>query len=597
MESVIKKCLPTYEVIGKIGAGVYGTVYHVRDNLKERAVKVVPIMVERSLSHRTPNDLDSKISHDFYAVQEYYQRIKGDGVIEIYDFHLVDKQVSHHEAKAFLVILMEFCPHNLVDRVIDNYPLSPRAATLLMLELAQVLKRLSYRTKDAFIVKDLKPSNLLITKDQKLIIGDLGGLQRLSSTSASTNAQFTPNWSAPELITHSDSAGIASLVFSYGFVSYFIWFGGLPYEKAGFSERLRLLKEQGVTFDRADIPFNVQILISQCVSFNPEDRPGDLDEILTVLNEYMMPNADLKTPESPLRRLRNPGPPSGSSRPEPKKKSEPDPVLPSRQQRQKNPGPYQVGDTWVEPVTGMEFVWVPTGSFQMGGGSWDGEGNRDEHPLHEVYIDGFWLARYPVTQDQWKQVMASSFWKKVKGNNPSWFKQGGDYPVEQVSWHDAQELIARLAAVNKNRYHFRLPTEAEWEYAARSGGRAEKYSGGISPEEVAWYSANSGMTTHPVGTLAPNGLGLYDMSGNIYEWCADLYHEDAYRLHDPKNPINTAEGSRRIIRGGSWCSFSSELRCAYRASVQPDFKGNYIGLRLVMTPMSRKRQEDFPKNV
>ena len=110
MREIIKKCLPTYEVISKIGEGVYGSVFHVKDNLKERAVKVVPIIVERSLSLRTQQELDSKISHDFYAVQEYYGKIKGDGVIEIYDFHLVDKTISKQAARAFFILFNGVLP-------------------------------------------------------------------------------------------------------------------------------------------------------------------------------------------------------------------------------------------------------------------------------------------------------------------------------------------------------------------------------------------------------------------------------------------------------------------------------------------------------
>mgnify|MGYP002338726196 CR=1 FL=1 len=237
----------------------------------------------------------------------------------------------------------------------------------------------------------------------------------------------------------------------------------------------------------------------------------------------------------------------------------------------------------------MEFVWVPTGAFQMGNGPWAGEGKKNEQPVHEVFIDGFWIARYPVTQAIWKQVMANSLWLKVRGSNPSWFKMGGQYPVEQLSWHDAQDFCQKLNSMNKGRYHFRLPTEAEWEYAARSGGKPEKYPGDKAVDQVAWYSANSGMTTQPVGELAPNGIGAYDMSGNVYEWCADFYHEDAYRQHEYNNPCHLHETPRRVIRGGSWCNFPVELRCTYRASVNADFKGNYLGLRLVMTPVSRKR--------
>ncbi len=569
IEKIIKKCLPTYDVVRKIGEGVYGTVYHIKDNLKERAVKVVPIMVERSLSYRTSNDLDSKISHDFYAVQAYYGKIKGDGVIEIYDFHLVDKVVSKQEAKAYLVILMEFCPYSLLDWVLDHYPLTPEEAESLMLELAVTLKRLSDRAKDAFIVKDLKPSNLLINQENRLVVGDLGGLQRINSTSATIKGQFTPNWSAPELVTHSEPAGIASLIFSYGFVSYFIWSGSLPYERTEFSERLRRMKDKGITFKRKDIPHYIHMLIAKCLNFKPADRPKDFDEIIRALNEKEAPEPAAASRQATL--------------------SDASINRHIQKTRVRSTGSHQVGDTWIGPVTGMEYVWIPSGAFQMGCGTWDGSGNKDEYPVHEVYIEGFWLGKYPVIQDQWKRVMSNTFWLKVKGNNPSWFKMGGNYPVEQVSWYDALDFIGKLTAINKGRYHFRLPTEAEWEYAARSGGKQEKYPGGKAIEQTAWYSANSGMTTHEVGRMQPNGLGLYDMSGNIYEWCEDVYAEDAYRKHEYQNPISIGEGTRRVIRGGSWCNFPGELRCSYRASVAAGFKGNYVGFRVVMTPISRKR--------
>ncbi|MFW6010885.1 MAG: SUMF1/EgtB/PvdO family nonheme iron enzyme [Desulfosalsimonas sp.] len=601
MKDVIKKCLPTYDVVRKIGSGVYGVVYHVKDNLKERAVKVVPIMVERSFSYRTPGDLDSKISHDFYAVQEYYHKIKGEGVIEIYDFHLVDKQVSKQEARAYLVILMEFCPYNLLDRVLDHFPLPPETAEGLMTELAEILSRLSSRAGDVFIVKDLKPSNLLINQNNSLIIGDLGGLERLSSTSATGSAQFTPNWSAPELITHSKSAGIPSLVFSYGFVSYFIWSGSLPHEQKSFTERLRRIKEQDLEFSRPDIPFRIQILISQCLNFRPADRPKNFKTILEYLKggdtEIRVPKKPQKSSQSNNSAIQAESP---NKTPASLQVQEHRPVGQtgeSRQNKQADTGeasrpysPHQPGDNWVEPMVGMVFVWVPTGVFQMGCGTWDAEGGRDEFPVHEVFIDGFWLGKYPVTQDQWKKVMASMLWSKVRGKNPSWFRRGGDYPVEQISWHDAGDFIQKLTAINKGRYHFRLPTEAEWEYASRSGGRREKYPGGKNPDEIAWYSANSGMNTHPVGQLEPNGLDLYDISGNVYEWCEDTYHEEAYRHHDYKNPVYSKNGARKVIRGGSWCNFPSELRCSYRASVSPDFKGNYLGFRVVMTPVSRKKR-------
>jgi formylglycine-generating enzyme required for sulfatase activity len=186
--------------------------------------------------------------------------------------------------------------------------------------------------------------------------------------------------------------------------------------------------------------------------------------------------------------------------------------------------------------------------------------------------------------------MGGAFWKKVNpfAANPSCFKTSPDHPVENISWNDAHEFIQKLISLNKNKYLFRLPTEAEWEYAARSCGKPEKFSGSAPLNDLAWYSANSGMTTRPVGMKKPNAIGLYDLSGNVYEWCEDNYSESAYKKHREKNPIISEEGPKRVIRGGSWCNSPHEMRCAYRAGVSQDFKSNYLGFRLVMTSVNRK---------
>jgi formylglycine-generating enzyme required for sulfatase activity len=234
---------------------------------------------------------------------------------------------------------------------------------------------------------------------------------------------------------------------------------------------------------------------------------------------------------------------------------------------------------WKDPTTGMEFVWVEGGTYQMGCGSWTGDCQPSESPEHEVTVGGFWIGKYTVTQGQWQ---------KVVGSNPSGFKKGDNYPVETVSWNDAKEFIQKLNG--KSGSMFRLPTEAEWEYAARSGGKAEKYAGGSDIDAVAWYVANSGRSTHPVGTKAPNGLGIYDMSGNVWQWCEDIYDGDAYKKHQRNNPISNSGGSYRVLRGGSWSRDSSWARCTFRGQWDPTshglgghLGGSGLGLRLVRT--------------
>ena len=228
---------------------------------------------------------------------------------------------------------------------------------------------------------------------------------------------------------------------------------------------------------------------------------------------------------------------------------------------------------FTDPVTGMEFVFVKGGCFQMG--DTFGDGNSDEKPVHEACVDDFYLGKYEVTQGQWQGVM---------GSNPSYFKECGvNCPVEQVSWNDVQEFISRLNQRSGRR--FRLPTEAEWEYAARSGGKAEKWSGTSSEGELgqyAWYSGNSDKRTHPVGEKRPNGLGLYDMAGNVWEWCADWYGGNNYYQGSPRNnPEGPGSGSTRVIRGGSWkYDVPWNLRSAYRAGFVPANWDTLHGFRL-----------------
>jgi formylglycine-generating enzyme required for sulfatase activity len=225
-------------------------------------------------------------------------------------------------------------------------------------------------------------------------------------------------------------------------------------------------------------------------------------------------------------------------------------------------------------INGMEFILVKGGCFQMG--DTFGGGGSDEKPVHEVCVDDLYIGKYEVTQKQWQDVM---------GNNPSHFKNCDNCPVEQVSWNDIQEYINKLNQKNagaglKPAPAFRLPTEAEWEYAARSGGKNEKYAGGNDIDSVAWYDSNSGDKTHPVGTRAPNGLGLYDMSGNVWEWVQDLY-DDGYYNNSPKdNPKGEDTGQFRVLRGGSWLDNAWHSRAADRDWNYTDYRFDYLGFRL-----------------
>lgn len=227
-------------------------------------------------------------------------------------------------------------------------------------------------------------------------------------------------------------------------------------------------------------------------------------------------------------------------------------------------------DKFIDPVCGLELVRIPGGVFQMGDNF--GNGIENERPVHKVRLDDYYIGRYPVTQSQWLRLMSQ---------NPSRFS-GADLPVEQVTWADAQLFARKLTEMHQGKYIFHIPTEAQWEYAACSGGRRELYAGGDDINALAWYEKNSQGETHPVGGKKPNGLDLYDMSGNVLEWCQDSFAADAYEHHSAENPLIELPVPDHVIRGGSWGLDAWSARCSRRLSFAADFFGAGLGFRLVM---------------
>lgn len=220
----------------------------------------------------------------------------------------------------------------------------------------------------------------------------------------------------------------------------------------------------------------------------------------------------------------------------------------------------------------LNMVWVTGGSFIMG----NNYSEEDERPAYEVIIDGFAISRYPVTQRQWTVIM---------GHNPSSFPGCDQCPIDNVSWNDAQLFIETLNEITGKKYT--LPTEAEWEYAAKGGREGSwnlKYAGSDDIDSVGWYTGNSAGIPHPVGQKKPNGLGLYDMSGNVWEWCQDWYAKFYYEQNISNNPTGPSSGSGRIRRGGSWFTQAASCKTTTRNNVNQDYFDNIGGFRLAQYP-------------
>lgn len=221
------------------------------------------------------------------------------------------------------------------------------------------------------------------------------------------------------------------------------------------------------------------------------------------------------------------------------------------------------------------MVWVKGGCFEMGNRS--DEALPGAKPPHTVCLGDYYIGESEVTQELWVKTM---------GTDPFAFFRSPDRPVEEASWEDAQLFIRKLnAATNKN---YRLPTEAEWEYAARDRGKNQRWSGTDDPKQAgqyAWFSENAQSTTHPVKEKKPNTLGLYDMSGNVWEWVGDWYDENYYAQSPKANPKGPLKGKYLVLRGGSYNSKIDSIRVDYRFKDSPDKRFNYFcGFRLALSP-------------
>ena len=470
---------------------------------------------------------DLERSECFQRAVEAAARLNHSNIVTVFELGHVH---GHH------FYTMELVPGGDLKARIRVQPegMDPGEARSLALAMARAL---DYAHRQGFVHREVEPDNILFGEDGKPKLTEFGIRRAIVERAVLRAGEMnigSPHYMSPEQARGLTVDGRSDL-YSLGVVLYEMLTGRLPF----------------------DAPETIDVLLSHIKDLVPQ-LPGELVEWQPVLDRLLA--------KSPDERYRSATELAGILAPD---------VLPNQitlEKTRPTAGESRVFD-------GIEFVWIPPGEFRMGFTS--RHAYSDEKPVTRVRISrGFWLGKYEVTQRQWQAVM---------GSNPSGFKNcGGNCPVERVFWNDVQDFIRKLNRRSEVR-RYRLPTEAEWEYAARAGTETDTYAGDITKptgkdpvlNRIAWYGGNSGDRTHPVGRKSPNAWGLHDMLGNVYEWVGDWYgNYPGGAVTDPGGP---RWGSYRVGRGGSWFYGARFCRSAFRNRYSPGFRGDALGFRLVRT--------------
>jgi len=518
-------------------------------------------------------------------------------------------------------LVMPYMPGgSLYQKLQKEGPLSEREVARVLYQVGGALHYLHAQEKPVLHL-DIKPENILIDYSGNYLLADFGiSLKMRSSLLRASNTKGGTFGYTPPEMSESRKAGPPADIFSLGVMLFELCTGDLPWSGMGgnaviIGMPLPLLPDS--------YSLRLQQMAHLCMGRYPHERPtaiqleelarkyldrGYWDALITDKPEEGLEKAK---PEPDITSGPQPPPPAPPASAEPEKEGRATQKTPARVLEKithgnnpQKPESFRKKIQWlgysiigviaffvtvlfllsigfgkISPKRNneIEMVFVKGGTFTMGCTAEQGSDcESDEKPAHTVTLSDFYIGKYEVTQKQWVAIM---------GSNPSRFKGCDDCPVESVSWNDIQEFIRILN--QKTGKQYRLPTEAEWEYAARGGAELVEapqtnYAGSNNIDKVAWYNGNSGGKTHPVGGKKPNELGLYDMSGNVWEWCSDWY--GSYSRGHHFNPNGPLSSTYRIVRGGSWGSRSNYCRITLRGNYTPDRRGHYHGFRLALSP-------------
>ena len=599
----------------QIAEGAFAEVFRARDT--NTASRTVALKIYREA---VAKDTSGSSGQKKYTLEKEFRNVNGlshTNIITYYGLDYIHGQDAMGRQTSYPVLIMEYAEDGTLS---DFLKTNPDNATIGKL-IRDITLGVGYLHSEGILHRDLKPGNILITKNRRnepvAKITDFG-ISRDLLTDKTLEQSFTegvgtPHYMAPEQFFKRAYGLNGELsertdIWALGVVVYRMVTGMMPFGDGEKDyERVRdSITGSAPDFDK--VPMAYRRLLEKGLAKNAADRVGDTETLLGLLDRQG--TALGSGPIEPF-----PGSGDGAKRPGwthtddlPTMPPVPDPpVIPSTGRENKaNAYPWQGvvpllvvlvlglliwygmnldNETRTNPGESIDIATLPAsiqkliddmvsvegGRFTMGctpeqGGDCD----DDEKPSHQVTLGDFSIGKYEVTQAQWEKVM---------GSNPSNFQNCDECSVEGVSWDEVQEFLQKLNWMTGR--GVRLPTEAEWEYAARGGNRSRgyKYPGGDAIGQVAWYSDNSGQETRQVGGKRPNELGLYDMGGNVWEWCQDWYGDyDSGSRTDPEGP---STGTYRVFRGGSWYNEAQDCRVSYRYIAEPEDNYSNVGFRMV----------------
>ena len=604
-----------YRIIKTLGNGGFGITYLAEHELAGRNVCIKEFFPKEyynrdddsrnvSLGSNGSAEIMGRFKEKFIKEAKTIARLDHPNIIHIHDV-FVENNTAYY--------VMEYIEgESLGDVVRRCGPLAEKDAVEYIRAVASALDYIHQRR---IMHLDIKPANVMLRKeDNRAILIDFGLSKQYdaegnqtSSTPLGISAGYAPmeqykQGGVQEFSPETD-------IYSLGAALYYLVTGNVPPQAA-------VIVDSGIPALPAHLSSGVRNAIERSMEVQRRRRPHSVKEFLALLDgdgeATILPPQQPLTPPSEDTIITPPVKEQPKVEPRKAEQPKPTPTPTTPKKRSKlwlwllllliavggfvgymmsggdEPEPTNYPELtnytdYTETAYGvdMSMVWVEGGSFDMGSNS----GYDDERPVHRVTLAGYWIGATEVTQAQWESVMGTDIrQQRDKAGYSSLYGEGSNYPMYYVNYDEAKEFCRRLSERTGRTYT--LPTEAQWEYAARGGRDGVRdnytYSGSNSIGSVAWYDGNSGNSTNPVGRKSPNQLGLYDMSGNLWEWCLDYY--GSYSSSSQTNPTGPSSGDSRVLRGGGWDDYESVCRVTFRFNFNPSNRFNGGGFRVVCLP-------------